>query len=391
MKKKTSILQGQKGVSFIELLIVMTLVVIVLTLNTDTFGVIFRQSRQQTQAVGAQMDRVVGLEMLRTDLEHAGFGLPWSFQGAINYSEASGSPQSTYNDSTSNPPRAFVSGNDPTFTLNNSDYLVVKSTIVGTSSKNGADVVTNETSQRWTYIIGGQPPHPWNSIDNDLSNGDKVTVIWPRSVTSFNKVLVMDGTDFYTTISSGNIPVEFSPAAATTRFVIYGVDKYNNLRMPFNRADYYVQRPPVPDDMKIIPQCAPKTGILYKAIINQSDGAIINQSDGYPLAILDCVADMQVIYRLDANNDGIIDSPPVNDISGLTAQQVREQVKEVRVYILSHEGQKDPSFKFKNSTITIGEFGVGRTFNLSSTIGSGWENYRWKVSTLVVKPRNLAN
>ena len=83
MKKKTSILQGQKGVSFIELLIVMTLVVIVLTMNTDTFGVIFRQSRQQTQAVGAQMDRVVGLEILRTDLEHAGFGLPWSFQKVL--------------------------------------------------------------------------------------------------------------------------------------------------------------------------------------------------------------------------------------------------------------------------------------------------------------------
>ena len=156
MKKKTSILRGQKGVSFIELLIVMTLVVIVLTMNTDTFGVIFRQSRQQTQTVGAQMDRVVGLEILRTDLEHAGFGLPWSFQGTINYSEAAASPQSTYNDAASNPPRALVSGNDPTtFTLNNSDYLVIKSTIVGTS----------EASQRWTYIIGGQQPHAWGSND----------------------------------------------------------------------------------------------------------------------------------------------------------------------------------------------------------------------------------
>ena len=83
-------------------------------------------------------------------------------------------------------------------------------------------------------------------------------------------------------------------------------------------------RDPPFDDMKIIPQaCAPNTGILYKATINQSDGAIINQSDGYPLAILDCVADMQVIYRLDTNNDGTIDSPPVNDISGLTAQQIQ--------------------------------------------------------------------
>ena len=369
MKKKTSILRGQKGVSFIELLIVMTLVVIVLTMNTDTFGVIFRQSRQQTQTVGAQMDRVVGLEILRTDLEHAGFGLPWSFQGTINYSEAAVSPQSTYNDAASNPPRALVSGNDPTtFTLNNSDYLVIKSTIVGTS----------EASQRWTYIIGGQQPHPWGS--NDLADGDRVIVVWPRSITGFTKELVMDGANFYTTIdSSGDIPDEFSPVAATARFVIYGVDPDTNLRMPFNRADYYIQRP------ASIPQaCAPNTGILYKASINQGDGA------RNPEPLIDCVADMQVIYRLDTNNDGAIDST-VNDISGLTAQQIRDRVKEVRVYILSHEGQSDMSFRYRNSTITVGEFGVGRTFNLSSTIGSGWENYRWKVSTLVVKPRNLAS
>ena len=374
MKKKTSILQGQKGVSFIELLIVMTLVVIVLTMNTDTFGVIFRQSRQQTQAVGAQMDRVVGLEILRTDLEHAGFGLPWSFQGAINYSEATASPQSTYNDATSNPPRAFVSGNDlSTFTLNNSDYLVIKSTIVGTS----------EASQRWTYILGGLQPHPWGS--NDLVDGDRVIVVWPRSVTGFNKELIMDGTSFSTIYSSSAFPTEFSPPpASTARFVIYGIDPDTNLRRPFNRADYYISGP-ASSGCAIGPGGAAGTGVLYKATLNQSDGSLIDP----PLPLIDCVADMQVIYRLDTNNDGIIDST-VNDISGLSAQQIRDRVKEIRVYILSHEGQIDRSFRYRNSTITIGEFGLGRTFNLSTTIAD-WEHYRWKVSTLVVKPRNLAN
>jgi len=189
----------------------------------------------------------------------------------------------------------------------------------------------------------------------------------------------MDGANFYTTYSSSAFPIEYSPAGATTRFVIYGVDPDTNLRMPFNRADYYIQRP------ASIPQaCAPNTGVLYKATINQSNGAL------NPEPLVDCVADLQVIYRLDTNNDGTIDST-VNDISGLTAQQIRDRVKEIRVYILSHEGQKDGAFKFASSTITVGEFGVGRTFNLSSTIGSGWENYRWKVSTLVVKPRNLAS
>ena len=378
MKKKTSILRGQKGVSFIELLIVMTLVVIVLTMNTDTFGVIFRQSRQQTQAVGAQMDRVVGLEILRTDLEHAGFGLPWSFQGTINYSEATGNDQKTYNDGNdatsvppNSPPRALVSGNDPTaFTLNNSDYLVIKSTIVGAS----------EASQRWTYSTGSTP-HTWGS--NDLQSNDRVVVIWPQSSGAFNKVLVMNAGAFFIKYSLIPTTPAFIPVGSQ-RYVIYGADPDTDLRMPFNRADYYIERP------SDIPQaCAPNTGVLYKATINQGNGA------RNPEPLIDCVADMQVIYRLDANNDGIIDSPPVNDISGLTAQQVREQVKEVRVYILSHEGQADSSFRYGNSTITVGEFGLGRTFNLETTIGTTpgreWNHYRWKVSTLVVKPRNLAS
>jgi hypothetical protein len=245
--------------------------------------------------------------------------------------------------------------------------VVIKSTIVG----------TNEASQRWTYIIGGQQPHAWGS--NNLTNGDKVTVIWPRSVTGFNKELVMDGSNFSTDYSSSAFPGTFSPASATIRYVIYGVDPDTNLRMPFNRADYYVRRPTT------IPQsCAPNTGIFYKATVNQSNGALS------PEPLIDCVADMQVIYRLDTNNDGAIDSN-VNNISGFTAQQIREQLKEVRVYILSHEGQSDKAFNYRTDSITVGEFGLGRTFNLSATIGSGWQNYRWKVSTLVVKPRNLSS
>ena len=39
MKKKPKISLNQKGVSFIELLIVMTLVVIVLMMNTDTLEI----------------------------------------------------------------------------------------------------------------------------------------------------------------------------------------------------------------------------------------------------------------------------------------------------------------------------------------------------------------
>lgn len=371
MRKKPILSGNQNGVSLIELLIVMALVVIVLTMNTSTFGVIFRESRGQTQVVGAQMDRIVGLEILRTDLEHAGFGLPWSYPSAlVNYDEAAGTFQSAYNDTATSAPRAIVSGNNPsTFTLNNSDYLVIKSTVVGTS----------ETSQRWTYIVGGLP-HPWGSNDLGTSpatpNTERVITILPRTGGGASRQLVVDSvsSNFFTIYPpTGNFAAEGA--------IIYGVDPDTDLRMPFNRADYYV-RGPAPQG------CAPNTGRLYKATINQAGGAL------NPESLLDCVADMQVVYRLDTNSDGLADSV-VSDLSaaGLTtAQQIREQVKEVRVYILSHEGQSDKAFTYGSNTIYVGDpdLGGGRTFAFSA-IGTGWEHYRWKLSSLVAKPRNLSN
>ena len=89
MKKNSllSLIAGQQGFSLIELLVTMLIVVIVLTMNTSTLGVALKQSKQQMQAAGAGMDKIAGLDVLRMDIESAGYGLPWSFSGAINYRE----------------------------------------------------------------------------------------------------------------------------------------------------------------------------------------------------------------------------------------------------------------------------------------------------------------
>jgi hypothetical protein len=56
------------------------------------------------------------------------------------------------------------------------------------------------------------------------------------------------------------------------------------------------------------------------SLINQTDGV-----RGVGMPLLDCVADMQIIFRLDSDGDGDIDSDNVvlNNASGaaLTAQQ----------------------------------------------------------------------
>lgn len=378
-------IKRQDGFSLVELLIVMALFVIVLAISADTFTIILRQSSQQAKTAETQIEGIVGLEMLRTDIEHAGYGLPWSYPSAlVGYNEASaanacsgggsaGTDRANYNDLSSSPPSAILHGNDVCF--NNSDYLVIKATNIG----------MNNASPRWSYITYTGKPVPMFWGSDNLSNGDGVIVIKPKAGETTLRQIVVSG-NFYTAYSNNNFSGGFSPNDPNNpeeMFVIYGVDDSTPLRMPFNRADYYISRP-----AGIPSSCAPNTGILYKATFNHGAAVGGNEFTEYPL--LDCVADMQVIFYRDTDNDGTIDSFS-NNLAGLTAQQIREQVKEVRVYILTHEGQRDPGYTYPNATVEIRDpnFGLIKNFDLSATIGGNWQNYRWKVITLVVKPKNL--
>ena len=186
------ILRGQEGFSMVELLIVMTLFVLVLAITLNTSSIIFKQSSQQAKVSEAQMESIVGLEMLRVDLEQAGYGLPWSFQDTISYNEASSSPASTYNDAPSGVPRAIAGGyNLSSYVLNNSDYLVIKSTISGMDS----------ASQKMSYMFDSSTA----SAEDGLSPTDNVIIIRPQVSDTVLRQLVMNGSNFYTTfVMSGD-------------------------------------------------------------------------------------------------------------------------------------------------------------------------------------------
>jgi len=373
-KKQKRFLRDRRGFSLIEMLIVVTLLAIVVIMTSDTFTIVIKQSGQQTRIVESQIEGIIGLEMLRIDVEQAGYGLPWTFLNVVNYSEATTAPGTNYNDSSANVPRAILIGDN--IGLNGSDYLVIKSTMAGTS----------DTSLKWTYILFNQAPKVWSS--GALTSGERVTVIKPKlDVTGQPSLVVLsDGTFFCQmedeTDAGGNtystVPSGFRPTQPGEKYIIYGIDPDTALRMPFNRADYYVKRP----GTGMPTHCAAGTGILYKGVVNQGDGALTE------LPLIDCVADMQIIIGLDTNNDGVIDSR-VTTIGTLTAQQIREQIKEVRVYILAQEGERDSSYKHETQVMVLGEFGLVKNFDLGSSIGAGWNRYRWKQYTLVVKPKSL--
>ena len=131
-------------------------------------------------------------------------------------------------------------------------------------------------------------------------------------------------------------------------------------------------------------RCAPNTGILYKAMVNHSNGGLTE------LPLLDCVADMQLVFAMDQDDDPTT-FDTYGDLPTLTAEQVRTRVKEVRVYILAHEGQSDTFYTYPNATITLTDpdAGLQNTIDLNNLSGSTYVNYRWKIYTMVIKPFNL--
>lgn len=389
-------IKRQEGFTLVELLITMVIFVFTIAAATNIFVPLLMQFKQQSKITETQIEGIVGLDLLRRDIEQAGFGLPWNIEATVTtatYSEASGNvspltfPPSDYNDAPG-PPRAILS--DDNIGLNGSDYLVIKAT----------SVATNNTTMKWAYVVeeaAGSAVKAWGAGVEDLDPTDRVIVMIPSRGTNNQRILVDNGGVF--SVQFQHVPDSaYSPGIERDLYLIYGVDPDTNLRMPFNRAEYYIRG--TGGGFTIPPRCAPNTGVLMKSVINQADGA-----RGVGMPLLDCVADIQVVFGVDNDNDGDFEVGAAGstdmytaDISAYNALQVRQQVREVRLYILAHEGQRDNTYDaatvYPAAQVALPAApdpgaGSGSTFNFTARGVTDWQHYRWKVYRIVVKPNNL--
>lgn len=397
--KKRYIRNRQSGFSLLELLIAIAILAIIMAMNSTLLQEMIRGKTQQGAIVASQFETSLGLEILRNDLGNAGFGLPDQFEMGIVYTEIAGNPGLQFNDAPSNVPRALAHSNDisaiapyaSTGYLANSDYIVIKSPAVG----------MNKASGKWTYIdsVAADYVQIWNDPSLDMENNDYMVVIRARSsATDLARLeVVSDASGIryapqYNGSTLGAADQGFRPPMPPTgdRYIAYGVDK-TDPAMPFNRTDYYVRRTATNTSAG----CAPNTGTFFKAVANQSgDGEFTT----YP--IVDCVANMQVVFGLDQNptdsvtvdtwKNTLTDS---DDATPLTALQIKERVKEIRVYILAHEGSYDRGFRYSGgNTIIVGrDVATGRNVDLTAFQDAGhpWDRYRWKIYTISVKPRSF--
>jgi prepilin-type N-terminal cleavage/methylation domain-containing protein len=352
------------GFSLVEVLITIAILGIVLTAITNTFVDMLKGFKQQGKIAETSIEGIIGLEILRRDIESAGYGLPWTLPAGASFSERADAYR---DDSPLQPPRAILCGNADTATnstISGADYLVIKA----------VNVARNVQCQRWAYLTSAGTT-TWNPSSEDLGNTDMAIVISPGTPEKTPRSLVVNNGTFAALKS--NLTASGFASSDETR-IVYGIRDSGGVNRPFHRADYYVKV----ENANMPSRCAPGTGILYKNVHNLATDGL-----GGGLPLIDCVADMQVITRHTTTNGDEF----VNGLEGTfaaDAQTIRNQLTEVRVYILAHEGQKDSSFTYPSSTIRVGQSAsLGRDLDLTGI--TDWQNYRWKVYTLVVKPRNL--
>jgi len=194
---------------------------------------------------------------------------------------------------------------------------------------------------------------------------------------------------------SGSVLDPFGIKVNNEKMIVYALKngkKDSTVRMPFNRADYFIRRP----STAIPARCNPGTGILYKSVIINSTKDGGGGRTLYPL--LDCVGDMQVVFYLQDASDSS-KTYPSDTLTTLSAEEIRNQLKAIKVYLLVQEGGKDMSYSYpfsdSNNVITIADShnsSLGRVFTESDMIryfGSDWNRYRWKVYTVSGQPYNL--
>ncbi len=424
---------GDRGMTMVELMVSLAIVMLVIGSAATAYLKLLKTYKTQGRLAESYLANLTGLELIRYDIEMAGFGLPLSLGAGATYNEAVVDNTVPYdptklNDSTTNPPRAIAHLDNPG--ANGSDVLTIKSS--------AANVFNNPTGKRWSMIMnpaGGNPkvklwggtaldpvmdfsattgsaalPDRFIILDN---NGALQPAVGQWGCYTFNTSAANTG--YYLNVSIPPSPLPYPSAQYV--YYMYGLDNGNGAhRMPFNRVDYYLDKRAA----DFPSSCAASTFTLYRSTISQSTGALSYTP------LLDCVRDFQVAFGLATNLDGNVNSW-VQTLGTMTAAQIQQQLREVRVFLLYQEGLGDssnglssagntPDFRFSGTlylgdqdianSLDPGDYPANNFVQWSSTPLAGSQGatppqlsqftpagkdvqYRWKVQEIDIKPMNL--
>ena len=332
----------RRGFTLIEILVAILIVSLLLGAAYVTYITIIKGFGRETKSVETQIETAVGLELIRLDIEHAGYG---------------------------------IGEDQPDLPV---ELDTVTNTLIIRSVLNNTRLIRD--------TVTGDPIH-WSLVECQgpglipiVSAGDDVTNI------PSNTGLVFLGAA--NRVHAGTTTDGTCPGAGIFVAVPYDTTVANGCTTQFcNIIRYFLS------GGQNLPTCNPNTRNLLRAV---------GDSPGSPL--INCVADVRFTFDVDRDGDGVVDvrdgdfsSLDINGDTAVTAGEVRNHLRAVNVYILLQEGGFDRDYDFRNfRTCSVapadprlsGDCVVTET-GVELNLPLDFRNYRWKVVKLSVRAMNL--
>ncbi len=357
-----------RGFTIVELIVVMGILSVVMAAIYTAYSVQLRQGMVEYRLSASEMELQIARSVMEHDIAMAGYGLdkqdPPSTTPPVTVAPVSNTPAA------------------------GGDTLTMNGTALGRASR---------ATQAWTFTLTGTN---LNQLSGYYSNTDPLQTL--KSSPSSDRIIFINpitqalleasttngdtGTTWLfkylpSTGSSPNVP-DAIPALVSV--LAYGLTTSATLSAPYNAVTYSLGGTPPST-------CAPGTFNLQRS------------ENGSAQPLLDCVLDFKVAFGIFTGSltQGI---PQViscwDDGTNLATYSItdqRKRLKQVRLFALVQEGQKDSTYSYVNpgtgtQTVRVGDLLLtkcgGGGFGEDVVIQSNQSNYRWRVLNVAVTPRN---
>lgn len=350
----------KNGFSLVELLVALSIFSIIIAVVVESYITQLKHTSREYRIAETEIETGIAKGIIERDLYLAGYGIADDY-GATGFT-----------------PKAAAATNG----VGAEDTLTLMGTALGLKSR---------ASQGWTYMTAANAAaspatasfQTWIDAREDVQTNDVVILINPST-----KTLLTQGAEWQfvypANAATANVTVNTTggvsystPSIGTLAYGLY-ISGATAATQPYYAVWYGLGGTPPSN-------CASGT----QSLLRNEDRTSVPTSGGDP--ILDCVLDFEVAFGLNTDED---ESGRINlwDAGGTTAasysqKDLSKRLKQIRLYILVQSGNYDLKYTSPFTSIRVGDsvIGTGRDVTLTTA----QKNYRWKLISISVTPRNI--
>ncbi len=360
--KARSIMKKQKGVTIIELLVVLAIFGVVMAGLYSSYEVQLKQGVQEYHAAESGMELQIAKSVIGRDIAMTGYGLV----------KADPSVADTFNLANIVAPISAVPGTNHTVTF--------RGTALG---------INNRAPQKWSFTVSSTPTTSADfgassnpSYDSErLQNNDRIMYMEPNTQQIRNMASGGNYIWLYP-YPGGSYPTPMEPG-----IIAYGMATLSTgtLINPYYTVTYRLGGTPPAF-------CQTQTQNLLR----------IENNNEQPL--LNCVLGFKVALALDTNDDGSIDCWDDGGVKSAIYQPqiLRTMIRQVKLFVLVQSGNRDKDYIYSNpdplysttpDKVRVGDTSLmkcdGGVIGEDFTLLSDQRQFRWTMLEISGTPRNL--